>query len=373
MATNSQWHDETLAVNLGRPAHSPGMAVNLPIGVSTTFVAGDSDHGYIRDGSLGTEAFEQTLGALEHGHTVSFSSGIATVNAMIETLPQGAVVVSPNHAYPGTVHRLREFAATGRIQLREVVINDSAAVAAAADGADLIWLETPTNPLMEVADIKAAVEVARVNNALVVVDNTFMSPARQRPLDLGADVSMNSATKSIAGHSDALIGTLTARDPELAAHLKNRRMLLGTQPGTLETFLALRGLRTLHLRMDKAETNAGIIAHRLAEHSAIERVLYVGLPDDPGHSLHFSQASGAGAVVCFVPQGDVDAAEKICSSTKLWTHATSLGGVESTLERRHRWGAESPDTPQTLIRLSVGIENVEDLWADLEQAIAASR
>jgi cystathionine gamma-synthase len=373
MANNSQWHDETLAVNLGRPAHAPGMAVNVPIGVSTTFVAGDSDHGYIRDGSAGTEAFEQTLGALEHGHTVSFSSGIATVNAMIDTLPPGAVVVSPNHAYPGTVHRLREFAAAGRIQLREVLISDTQAVAAAAEGADLLWLETPTNPLMEVADIKAAVAVAKANNAQVVVDNTFMSPSRQRPIDLGADVSMHSATKSIAGHSDALIGTLSTRNPELAVELKKRRMLHGTQPGSLETFLALRGLRTLHIRMDRAEYNAGIIAERLASNSAIEKVYYVGLPDDVGHDLHFSQATGAGTVVCFVPRGNVETAEMICSSTKLWTHATSLGGVESTLERRHRWSAESPDTPQTLIRLSVGIENVEDLWSDLEQAIAVSQ
>lgn len=366
------WHDETLAVNLGRPAHMPGSPLNVPIGVSTTFVAGDPEHGYIRDGSVATEAFEETLGAIEHGHAVSFSSGIATVNAMIDTLPAGAVVVCPNHAYPGTVHRLREFAAVGRIQLREVLISDTAAVVAAAEGADLLWLESPTNPLMEVADIRAAVSVAQANKALVIVDNTFMSPARQRPLDLGADVSMHSATKSIAGHSDALIGTLTARDPELALSLKKRRMLQGTQPGSLETFLALRGIRTLHIRMDRSESNAGVIAARLSDHPDIEHVYYVGLPSDPGHTLHFSQATGAGAIVCFVPRGSVENSEKICSSTKLWTHATSLGGVESTIERRHRWAAESPDTPQTLIRMSVGIENVEDLWSDIEQAIAAS-
>ena len=369
MSTSQHWNEETLAVSLGRPAHVTGAPVNYPIAVSTTFVAGDNAHGYIREGTVGTEALEQVIGALEHGHATVFSSGIATVSAVVDLLPAHAIVVVANHAYPGTVKRLREFHTVERIVLREVLVSDTDAVIAASEGAALVWLETPTNPLMEVADIRAIVAAAKKSGALVAVDNTFMSPLRQRPLDLGADISMHSATKSISGHSDVLMGVLTAKDPELAEKIRVRRTMSGANPGALECFLALRGLRTLAIRTDRAEANAQVIAEKLAAHPRVEQVLYVGLPTDPGHARHKSQASGAGAVVCFIPKGDVDKTELICESTQLWTHATSLGGVESTLERRRRWPAESPDTHESLIRLSVGIENVDDLWADLDQAL----
>lgn len=371
MTQNSQWHPETSAVAAGRPPHVPGAPVNYPIGLSTTFNAGDPKHAYIREGSVGTEALELVLGSLEGGHSVVFSSGIATVNAVLDLLPAGAIVVAPNHAYPGTNVRLRELAEVGRISVREVAIDNPAAVDAAADGASLIWLESPTNPLMEVADIRAGVASAQRVGALVAVDNTFMSPARQSPLALGADISMHSATKSISGHSDALIGSLSTRDVELAEKLRQRRTMQGTLPGSLETFLSLRGLRTLHIRTDRAEANALELAERLEGHARVERVLYVGLESHPHHERHMSQADGAGSVVCFVLKGNIDDTEKVCASTTLWTHATSLGGVESTLERRRRWPAESPDTPETLIRLSVGIEHVDDLWADLEQALSS--
>lgn len=369
MSNSQHWNDETLAVTLGRPPHVPGAPVNYPIGVSTTFVAGDAAHAYIRSGTVGTEALELVLGAIEHGLTTVFSAGIATVSAVIDLLPANAIVVAPNHAYPGTIGRMRELAQVGRIQLREVLICDTDAVVKASEGAHLVWLETPTNPLMEVADIKTIVAAAKKSNALVAVDNTFMSPTRQRPLDLGADISMHSATKSIAGHSDVLMGALSVTNKELDEKIKMRRTMMGSVPGALECYLALRGLRTLSIRTDRAESNAQFIAEKLAADSRVERVLYVGLPSDPGHSLHLSQASGAGAVVCFIPKCDADKADLICETTQLWTHATSLGGVESTMERRRRWAVEPEDTHASLIRLSVGIENADDLWIDLDQAL----
>lgn len=361
-------HLETIAVSAGRPPHTPGAPVNFPIGLSTTFHAGVDGHGYIREGTVGTEAFESALGQIEHGHSVVFSSGIATVSAVIELLPIGAKVVAPNHAYPGTNGRLRQFAEAGRIRLSEVLISDTASVLAEIDDADLIWLETPTNPLMEVADIRAVV-AAKPAKALVVVDNTFMSPVWQQPLDLGADISMHSATKSIAGHSDSLLGVLTAKSPEIAIRIKRIRLMQGSFPGALEVFLGLRGLRTMPLRVKAATMNAMELARRLQQHPQVQNVLYPGLPDAAGHELHFSQATGAGSVISIVIKGTAEDAERVCASTFIWAHATSLGGVESTLERRRRWPAEPADTPETLLRLSVGVEHVEDLWNDLNQAL----
>lgn len=367
--SDSPWRPETNAVTAGRPPHVPGAPVNYPIGVSSTFNAGDAAHAYVRGGTVGTEALEHALGLLEGGESIVFGSGLATVNAVLDLLPAGGIVVAPNHAYPGTNGRLRELAAVGRIELREVPIDDASAVAAAAAGAALIWLETPTNPQMEIADLKSAVAVAKSVGALTAVDNTFMSPVRQRPLELGADISMHSATKTIAGHSDALLGSLSTSNAELADQLRLRRTMLGAFPGALETFLGLRGLRTLHLRYDRAEANAQLIAARLAEHPKVELVRYPTLASKHDQQVHFGQATGPGMVVCFEVVGGEAEAERVCTTTRLWTHATSLGGVESTLERRRRWSAESPDVSAGLIRLSVGIEHVEDLWADLAQAL----
>jgi cystathionine gamma-synthase len=196
-----------------------------------------------------------------------------------------------------------------------------------------------------------------------------MSPVFQLPLELGADFSMNSATKSISGHSDSLLGVLTAKTLELADELKKRRLLQGTFPGSLELYLATRGVRTLHLRAAKAVENALELARRLEKHPRVSQVLYPGLENSVDYDIHMSQASGGGSVMSIVLTGDAEEAERVCESTFLWTHATSLGGVESTLERRRRWPAEPAITPESLLRLSVGIENVEDLWQDLNQAL----
>jgi cystathionine gamma-synthase len=367
--SEQNFHLDTKLVNLGRPAHVAGAPMNVPIGLSSTFIAGENSHGYVREGTDLTEAFESVIGSVEGGHSVVFSSGIATINAVVDLLPANAIVVAPNHAYPGNSVRLRELAAVNRIQLREVQIDDIDEIRETITGAALLWLESPTNPLMEIVDLKAAIKLGHSQNALVAIDNTFMSLVRQQPLALGADISMHSATKSISGHSDSLIGVLTVKDEELAQKLRGRRVLQGTLPGALETFLALRGIRTLGLRYDRAEQNALELAKKLEAHSAVDYVLYPGLASHKNHERHMGQASGGGQVVCFVLKGDVEQAEKFCNSLKIWAHATSLGGVESTIERRRRWPVEPIATPETLIRASVGIEKAEDLWADLDSAL----
>ena len=212
-----------------------------------------------------------------------------------------------------------------------------------------MWLESPTNPALELADIETIAAAAHEAGAHVVVDNTFATPLRQLPLTMGADIVVHSATKYLSGHADAMLGAIVTRDDQLYDVLKGRRDLAGAVPGTLEAWLALRGLRTLHLRVERAESNARALAERLREHSAVEEVRYPGF----------------GGIVSIVLSGGPDAADLLVRSTSLWVHATSLGGVESTFERRRRWKSEPATIPDALVRLSVGIEDVEDLWRDL--------
>ncbi len=354
----------TTAITAGRPKAEPGAPMNVPIHLSSTFHA-NGHYGYVRDGNPSSAAFEEAIGALEGGHALAFASGIAALNAVLDMVPTGAIVVAPLHAYSGTMKRFMELEAQGRLQVRRVPMDDARGLAAAAAGAALLWLESPTNPLMEVCDIRAAVAAGRAQGALVAVDNTFATPMRQRPLELGADIVMHSATKYIAGHSDALLGVLVTSTHELHADLAQRRVLLGAAPGVLETTLALRGIRTLPIRMDRAEATARELAQRLTRHQAVTRVRYPGLASDPGSSTHARQASGPGAMVVIDCIGSVEAVERMCDGLSIWVHATSLGGVESTIERRARWSAESPDVPAGLVRLSVGLEQVDDLWDDL--------
>jgi cystathionine gamma-synthase len=225
-------------------------------------------------------------------------------------------------------------------------------VVAACDDAALVFLESPTNPALEVADIAAIVEAAHAAGARVVVDNTFATPLLQRPLELGADLVLHSATKYLAGHSDVQMGALVTADEQLLDVLKGRRDLVGAVPGPFEAWLALRGLRTLALRVERASANAAELADRLRTHPAVAEVRYPGF----------------GGIVAPVFT-DPAVAERLQHRVRLWVYATSLGGVESTLERRRRWRTESATIPEGLVRLSVGIEDVEDLWADLAQAL----
>ncbi len=361
----------TIAVSAGRPTRSPGASVNEPVWLTSTYVA-DGPVDYGRTDNPTWRAFEATLGALEGGDALVFASGMGAISAACSLVPDGSVVVVPQHAYSGTSALLLDTEKAGRVTLRRVDIADAEAVAQAAQGAAMVWLESPTNPMLEVADLRACAAAARDAGALSVVDNTFATPLVQQPLALGADVVVHSVTKFLAGHSDVVLGAAVTgtdeRGREIGARLRRHRLLGGAIAGPQEVFLALRGVRTLALRMERAQANATELAHRLSSHPAVSRVRHPSLPDDPGHTLAAKQMLGPGAILA-IEVSDAEEAERVCNATALWLHATSLGGVESTLERRRRHGAEAQTVPESLLRLSVGIEDVEDLWADLDQAL----
>ncbi len=345
----------TVAVTAGRPPHDPDAPLNVPITMTSTYVAtGELEYG--RFGNPTWTAFEDALGALEGGRALSFASGMAAVTTLLDLVGQGSSVIAPRHAYNGTVSALADAEARGRLRANLVDITDTAAVVRALEEDEdcaFLWLESPTNPALEVADIATLAAAARELGILVVVDNTFATPLLQQPLTLGADIVLHSATKYIAGHSDVLMGALVVTDDEVYDALKARRALAGSTPGPFEVWLALRGLRTLHVRLERAAANAVELAARLAAHPAVEEVRYPGF----------------GAIVAPVLRGGADAGDFLVRATSLWVHATSLGGVESTFERRRRWKLEPATIPEGLVRLSVGIEDVEDLWEDLRQAL----
>jgi cystathionine gamma-synthase len=368
--TPQSWTVDTQLVHAGRPPAEPGNPVNYPVDLSSTYHAGGEVE-YARDGTRGMRSLEEAVGPLEGGEAVAFASGMAAANAILDLLPAGATVVAAEFTYTGVAVRLRELDERGAITLRRVDIADTAAVIEAIDGADAVWIESPTNPMMEVANIPAISAAAHAAGALVVCDNTFATPLGQRPLAMGADVVLHSATKAIGGHSDCLLGLVITPDTERANALRLRRILLGGTPGALECYLVLRGLRTLSLRRARSQASAQVIAERLAQHPAVERVRYPGLPGDPGHDLCAQLMSGPGFMMSIEIAGDGTAAQAVAESTRLWVHATSLGGVESLIERRRRWPAENPLVPEGLLRLSVGIEDPEDLWADLSRALGA--
>lgn len=354
MSERRPWSPATTAVTAGRPEHSPDAPLNAPITMASTYVAtGELEYG--RYGNPTWTAFEEALGALEGGRCLSFASGLSVVATVLDLVGHGATVVAPRHAYNGTVMQLADLEARGRVSAHLVDVTDTDAVVKACDDAALVWLESPTNPALEVADIAAIATAAHDSGAYVVVDNTFATPLRQRPLTMGADLVVHSATKYLSGHADAVLGAVVVTDDQLYDVLKGRRDLIGAIPGTLEAWLALRGIRTLHLRLDRAESNAIELARRLGEHPAVEEVRYPGF----------------GGIVSVVLIGGGDAADLLTRATSLWVHATSLGGVESTFERRRRWTSEPATIPDGLVRLSVGIEDVEDLWDDLATALGS--
>lgn len=345
----------TVAVTAGRPPKEPDAPFNAPITMASTYVAaGDLEYG--RYANPTWSAFEEALGALEGGRALAYASGMAAVTAVLDLVGQGAGVVAPMHAYTGSVMALGDLESRGRLHAKLVDVTDTDDVIRAMEADEdcaILWLESPTNPALEVADLPRLIEAAHGLSVRVVVDNTFATPLRQNPLALGADIVLHSATKYLAGHSDVQMGALVIRDDEVHKALKDRRDLTGNTPGPFETWLTLRGMRTLHVRLDRAEENAKDIADRLELHPAVAEVRYPGF----------------GAIVAAVMAGGGPAADLLCHDTLLWTHATSLGGVESTLERRRRWKAEAATIPEGLVRLSVGIEDVGDLWADLSQAL----
>ncbi|HMC51806.1 MAG TPA: aminotransferase class I/II-fold pyridoxal phosphate-dependent enzyme [Acidimicrobiales bacterium] len=352
-------------MSAGRGGRRPGGAVGPPVELTSTYHAG-GHYTYGRDENPTWEALEEALGSLEGGTAVSFASGLAAIAAVLELLPVGTTVVAPEDAYSGTRRLLSDLASRGRLAVRFADPTDTASTLEACDGAGLLWIESPTNPLLRIADIEGLADGAHdAGVPLVAADNTFATPLLQRPLDLGVDVVVHSVTKLLSGHSDVILGAVVAREADLAEALARRRSLHGAVPGPLEAWLALRGVRTLAVRLERAQANAAGLAARLEAHPAVERVRYPGLPGHPGHDLALKQMRGFGAMVAFEVRGGAAAAEQVCNRVRICVNATSLGGVETLIERRGKWAGEDY-LPPALVRLSAGIEDLDDLWADLE-------
>ncbi|MCS7059810.1 MAG: aminotransferase class I/II-fold pyridoxal phosphate-dependent enzyme [Anaerolineae bacterium] len=362
---------ESWLVAAGRSAEA-GAPLNVPLIPASNFILGQQ-RGYARgDGTPTWEALEELLGGLEAGKAVTFASGMAAIAAVFDQLPAGAQVVLPADCYQGVAGLAAAGATRGRWTVRRLPVEDTPAWVRACAEADLIWLESPSNPLLAVADLPTICAAPRKPGAILAVDNTFATPLNQRPLDFGATVSLQSATKFIGGHSDLLMGVAVTRDEALSRALLQSRTLAGATPGALEAFLALRGARTLALRLQRAQHNAMTLAERLEKHPLVARVRYPGLPSHPTHLVARRVLNGFGTIISFDLHGDATLADAVCRTVKLIRHATSLGAVESTMERRAAIPGQE-HLPPTLLRLSVGIEDVDDLWDDLDTAIRAAQ
>ena len=371
-------HPDSLVVAAGRPPRDVDAQLNPSISLTSTFHAAapgevENPRGYARYGNESWSALESAISDLEGGQTLIFASGMNAITTIFSLLPHGAVVTTSHNGYTGVQVFLGRMVEEGRLEVRYVDVADTDAVLAALPGTALLWLESPTNPGLDVADMPTIIKAAKAINCGVAVDNTFATPLNQKPLDMGADMVVHSVTKYISGQSDILMGSISTNDAALYKRLHDLRNIVGGIPGPFEAWLALRGMRTLSVRLERSQANALELATRLQSHPAVERVRYPGLASDPAHKRAASFMKGFGAVLSIDVKGGADAADKACNASRLVTHATSLGGVESLWERRHRWSWESPSIPKNLVRLSVGIENVEDLWADIDQALQASQ
>jgi cystathionine gamma-synthase len=368
MKTSEGSSIESWLVSAGRDRR-PGSPLNVPPWPASNFVLGER-RAYSRDdGTPGWEALEEIVGGLEAGSSVSFASGMAGIAAIFDQLPTGSVVALPDDCYQGVAGLAKAGESRNRWNVHRVAVADTAGWVKMCGVADLIWLESPSNPLLTVADLDTICAASRKRGAILGVDNTFATPLNQRPLVLGADVAVQSVTKFIGGHSDLLGGVVTVRDANLLSALRQSRELTGATPGTLETFLAVRGARTLALRLERAQRNAMILAERLASHPSVTLTRYPGLTSHPTHEAARRQLKGFGTIISFDVRGDSISADAVCASLQLIQHATSLGAVESTIERRASVPGQE-HLPPTLLRLSVGIEAVEDLWTDLNRALS---
>ena len=357
----------TLAVHAGRRRREPGEPLNDSPVFASAFHAG-GERGYAREGNPTWETFEAAIGELEGGEAVAFPSGMAATAAVLETLPPTAEVVIARSAYVEARRLLGEREAAGRLTASHIDASDASRALGALDGADMLWLDALSNPALDAPELDRLVAAAGEAGAAVVVDATLATPLLVRPLELGADLVLHSATKYIGGHSDLLLGVVTARDPERAARLRDARATLGAVPGTMEAWLALRGLRTLPLRLERGQETALELARRLSTHPAVARVRHPGLPSDPSHEVVKRLFDGFGAVLCFELAGGPDQADQVCERVRLVTHASSLGGVETLIERPRRWH-DDRNVSSAALRLSAGCEDAEDLWADLAQAL----
>lgn len=369
---------ETLAVHAGRAPDAATGAVAPPIHPSTTYErAGDGTypHGYIytRKGNPTRHALEEALAALEGGAAAAaFASGSAATLAVFQALRPGDHVVAPIDAYHGTASLLREMLQPWGL---DVTFADLAVPGALEEAlrpsTRLVWLETPSNPLLRITDIRHAVDAAHAVGARVACDNTWATPVLQRPLDMGADLVVHSTTKYLNGHGDVLGGVVITRrqDDELFAEVRRSQSTGGAVPSPFDCWLVQRGLRTLPYRMRAHCENAAAVAHFLAQHPAVERVHFPGLESHPGHEIAARQMAAFGGMLSIQVKGGRERAFEVLARVRVFTRATSLGGVESLIE--HRASVEGPGTttPDDLLRLSIGLEHADDLIADLAQAL----
>ena len=374
---------DTRAIHEGQEPDPATGAVTVPIYQTSTFaqeaVGQNKGYDYARSGNPTRTALQICLASLESAeHGFAFASGMAAVTTVMHLVHPSERIVSVNDVYGGVYRLLSQVYEPKGYDvtfLSSAQINDGL-----ADHLDeqtrIVWLETPTNPLLNLVDIEAAAKAAHEVGAIVVVDNTFASPYLQRPLELGADIVVHSTTKYIGGHSDLIGGFVATNDPTIAERLYFLQKSLGGVPGPFDSWLVLRGLKTLGVRMERHCENARRIAEYLESHQAVEQVLYPGLPSHPGHEIAKRQMKDFGGMISFLAGSEEEAIELV-ARTKIWTLAESLGGVESLIEHpaqmTHASTAESPfPIPKNLIRLSVGIESVDDLIADLEAALVRS-
>jgi len=373
---------ETKAIHAGRGVDPSTGAVTIPLHPSTTFERSadgtfPSGYEYIRDANPTRNAFETAMAALEGGHAaVAFSSGMAAITAVFEAHPsKGNRIVVPDDMYFGIRSLIDETDIGSRFDFVAVDMRDLDALRTAVGAAPtgLVWIETPSNPLIRVVDIRAACDIAHETGAIAVVDNTWATPVLQRPFELGADAVMHSATKYIGGHSDLMAGVVVLPDASpLDRSLRMIQRHKGSVAAPFDCWLALRGLQSLPVRMRAHCDGAQKVAEALSKHPAVESVLFPGLPDDPGHTLAGRQMSGYGAMLSFIVRGDADAAMTVAARLKLVVRATSLGGTHSLIE--HRASVEGPKSmaPAGLLRISVGLEHPQDIIDDLYQALSAA-
>lgn len=379
-------HFATKAIHVGQAPEAVTGAVVVPIYQTSTYAqeapGQHKGHEYSRTSNPTRDALQECLASLEGArHGLAFASGMAAISTVLLSLSSGDHIVSSDDVYGGTFRVFDKVFQRHGLKTTLVNTSDVAAIAAALrPETKMVWVETPTNPLLRITDIAAVARLCRERGVLLAVDNTFMSPALQRPLELGADLVVHSTTKYVGGHSDVVGGFLATNNDKLHEQLKFLQNAVGGVPGPFDAWLTLRGLKTLALRMEAHCKSAQVIAEHLSAHPQVESVLYPGLASHPGYSIHRQQASGGGGIITFRVKGGLEAAKRVCSATKLFFLAESLGGVESLIEHPAIMTHASVPVEQrtargigdNLIRISVGLEHIDDLRADLDQALAKS-
>lgn len=382
---------DTLAIHAGQEPDPSTGAIMTPIYQTSTFVQTGlgvhKGYEYARTKNPTRSAYEALVASLEleqngAGYGAAFGSGVGATTTILHLLEPGDHVIATDDLYGGTFRLFdKVFAAGGKgHQFSYVDMSDLAALEKAfKPNTKMVWIETPTNPLLKLVDLEKVIAIAKKKGALVVVDNTFMSPYFQRPFRFGADIVLHSATKYLNGHSDMVGGVTVAKDKALADKIYFLQKSIGATPGPMDAFLAMRGIKTLHLRMERHAKNAQVIAERLEKHPSVEKVIYPGLPSHPQHALAKKQMIGFGGMISFVVKGGLEKSRRVVEGTKIFALAESLGGVESLIEHPAIMTHASvpAETRRALgiddgfIRISVGVEGLDDLWADLEAALNA--